>query len=174
VIWNPSILTRIERTPNDKFDIAPCVDVIFTNLTGYNSHVIINDIRDQSYEEYIFLTDQMKLPVLGREVLRPVITAESTHYRMVFSEANLTRLPLGEYGLWVKIDLMFGKEAISNAVTLHVFKNETFVVYETISANWGKVSLFKSCLFYYLFAGVMIILPIVNKYEKRKKKQILY
>lgn len=171
-IWNPSILTRIERTPNTKFVIDPCIDVTFTNLIGYNSHVIIDDIVSQSYEEYIFLTGQIGLTAIGREVLKPGITPKSTHYGMVFNEGNLTRLPQGEYKMWVKINLMFGKETISNTVTLFVFENETFVVYDTISANWGNVSVFKSCLIYYLFGGVMIILPIVNKFDKKRKKLV--
>lgn len=169
-IWNPSILNRIEVTPNDRFTITPCIDVTFTNLSGYNSHVVVNDIYDQILDEYIYLQDQLYSPVIMRHVMKPGITIVTAPYDVVFKEANLTRLPLGEYRMWVKISLMFGKEALSNAVTLHVFENETFVVFDTISANWGNVSLFKSCLFYYLFAGVMIILPIVNKFEKRKKK----
>ncbi|MCK5305423.1 MAG: hypothetical protein KAJ72_09230, partial [Candidatus Heimdallarchaeota archaeon] len=77
-------------------------------------------------------------------------------YGMAFNEVNLTRLPLGEYRMWMKIRLMFGRDVVSNAVTLHVFENETFVVYDILSESWGNVSLFRSCLFYYLFGGVMI------------------
>ena len=168
-IWNPSVLNRIEVTPNSRFTITPCIDVIFTSLSGYNSHIVVNDIYDQTLDEYVYLQDQLYSPVIMRHVMKPGITVETAPYDMVFKEANLTRLPLGEYRMWVKISLMFGKEALSNVVTLHVFENESFVVFDTISANWGNVSLFRSCLFYYLFAGIMIILPIVNKYEKRRR-----
>ncbi|MBY9000991.1 MAG: hypothetical protein KGD64_08765, partial [Candidatus Heimdallarchaeota archaeon] len=167
-IWNPSILARFERTPNTRFEFRPCIDVTFTNLTGYNTHVVIYDIVDQSYDEYFYLMGEIVLTLVGREVIKPGINIETRYYAMVFHEANLTRLPLGEYRMWFKIDLMFGKEMISNAVTMHVFENETFVVYDIISDSWGNISLFKSCLTYYLLGGVMIVIPIVNKHKRKK------
>ena len=84
------------------------------------------------------------MPMIGREVVKPGISTESAFYGMAFNEANLTRLPMGEYMLWMKIRLILGRDVISNAVTLHVFENETYVVYDIISANWGNVSLFRS------------------------------
>ncbi len=177
-IWNPSILTRFERTANTRFVFSPCIDVTFTNLTGYDTHVVI-DALDQNYDEYVSIFDgEERLPAVGRQVLKPGINIETTYYLMVFKEANLTRLPMGEYRMWFKIDLMFGKETVSNAVTMNVFENEIFVVYDTFSdnwgINWGIVSLFKSCLLYYLIGGLMIIIPLVNKLENRRKKQLVY
>jgi len=173
-IWNPSILTRFERTPNARFDFEPCIDVTFTNLTGYNTHVVIDEFLDQNYDEYIWLYDSIHLTMVGMQVIKPGINIESLQFLMVFNEANLTRLPMGEYHMWFKFDLMFGKETISNAVTMQVFENETFVTYDAISEGWGRVSLLKSCLLYYMVGGIMIVIPIVNKFEKKRKKDLLH
>ncbi|MHA1345257.1 MAG: hypothetical protein ACTSVO_02035 [Candidatus Heimdallarchaeaceae archaeon] len=172
-IWNPSVLTRYVRTSNSHFDFYPCIDVTFTNLTGYNSHVVIDDIFKQNYDEYIYLMDQIHLPAIGRQVIKPGINLHITHYSLVINEANQTRLPFGEYRMWVKFSSSFGQEVVSNAVTMEVFENETFVTYDAISEGWGRVSLFKSCLIYYMTAGIMVIIRLVNKYEKRRKKQLI-
>ncbi len=173
-IWNPSVLTRYERTPNYSFTFYPCIDVTFTNLSGYNSHVVVDDIFEQSDDEYIYLFGPTVLPAVGTEVIKPGINLDFAFYSMLFNEPNLTRLPLGEYRMWLKFDLTFGQDVISNAVTMQVFENETFVTYDTITEGWGRVSLFKSCLIYYVTAGIMVIIPLVNKLEKRRKKQLIY
>ncbi len=137
-IWNPSILTRIVYTPNLGFTIVSCIDVTFTYLSGYNSHVIITHIPDQTYgEEYIYLMDTPSLPLVGRMKVNPGLSTELAYFGMMFNEVNLTRLPLGEYQMWMKIKLRFGEDIITNAVTMHVFENETFVEYDTISESWG-------------------------------------
>ncbi|MCG3225052.1 MAG: hypothetical protein H7647_11335 [Candidatus Heimdallarchaeota archaeon] len=173
-IWNPSVLTRYERTANYQFTYYPCIDVTFTNLSGYNSHVVVDGYFEQSDDEYIYLMGQETLPAVGTEVLKPGINLDTAYYSMLFNEPNLTRLPLGEYRMWLKFDLTFVQDVFTNAVTMQVFENETFVTYDTISEGWGRVSLFKSCLIYYMTTGIMVIIPLVNKYEKRRKKQIIY
>jgi hypothetical protein len=173
-IWNPSVLTRYVRTSNSNFDFYPCIDVTFTNLSGYNSHVVVDDYFEQSDDEYIYLSSQEALPAVGTQILNPGKNLDYATYIMLFNEPNLTRLPLGEYKMWLKFKSSFGKEVISNAVVMEVFENETFVTFDTISEGWGRVSLFKSCLVYYMTAGIMVIIPLVNKREKRRKKQLIY
>ena len=148
----------------------------FTNLTGYNTHVIVNDEHDQDYEnfdEYIYISQGVYLTAVGTQVLKPGINIKPTYFMMVFNEANLTRLPMGEYRMWFKLYLNFGEETITNAVTINMLENETLVEFDDLPDGWGSLSPFKSCLFYYVFSGVMIIILIVNKHKKRRKKQLI-
>ena len=173
-IWNPSILTRYEHTSNYNFDFDPCIDVTFTNLTGYNTHVVIDDFQELNYDEYIVVFDGIKMLATNIQVLKSGINIETSGYYMMFNEGNLTRLPMVDYRMWFKIPLMFGKETISNGVTMQVFENETFVTYDTISEGWGRVSPLRSCLLYYIVGVVMIIIPIVKKFEKKREKGLLH
>ena len=129
-IWNPSILPRVERTPCVSFDHWPCLDATFTNLKGETIHLVINNIADQTGDEYLSLIGAGCLTAMGTQVINPGINIDYTGCSMSFKDANLTSLPLGVYQIWYKTDLMFGKEMVSNGVTIDVYENETL---DTIS-----------------------------------------
>ena len=177
-IWNPSILPRYVRTPYLGYMIYPCIGVTFTNLTGYNSHVVVNQVQEQDYDEYIFLLGPPGFPMVGKEIISPGLSIEPAYYGMRFNEANLSRLPLGEYLMWVEFKVIaihtysISHEIVSSTVTLQVLENEIFVIYDTIIDGWGRKSLFSSCLLYYVFGGLMIIISIVYKLEKWRKNRL--